>query len=76
MSTANEAESKGGIGQFIKDTRSEWDKTTFPSAQDVRDTTIIVLFAVVFLSVFLMLVDNGWTWLLGQLTSAVGWLLS
>ncbi len=75
MSTVKEAENKGGVGEFMRDTRGEWDKTTFPSSDDVRNTTIIVLVSVVFVALFLYVVDLGWVALLNGLTSAVNWLL-
>lgn len=40
---------KESIGEFIKHTRGELDKTTFPSSEDVRGTTLIVIIAVIFL---------------------------
>ena len=75
MSAANEAEKKRGVGDFLRDTRSEWDKTTFPSSEDVRNTTIIVIISVIFVTIFLYLVDLGWVFLLDQLTNAANWLL-
>jgi preprotein translocase SecE subunit len=74
MSTAKEAEKKGGVGEFVRETRAEWDKTTFPSSDDVRNTTIIVLVSVVFVTIYLYLVDLGWVYLLEGLTYAVNWL--
>ena len=40
---------KEGVGEFIKKTRAELDKTTFPSSDDVKNTTIIVVISVIFL---------------------------
>lgn len=80
MSTASDAISKkdkeggGGVGGFLRDTRSEWDKTSFPSSEDVINTTVIVIISVIFIAIFLYLVDLGWVFLLNQLTNLVNYL--
>jgi preprotein translocase subunit SecE len=80
VSTASDAikkkdkEKKEGVGEFIRKTRSEWDKTTFPSSEDVRNTTIIVIISVIFFAVYLYLVDLGWVFLLEQLRSLVNYI--
>lgn len=63
-----------GVGEFIRKTREEVDKTTFPSSDDVRNTTIVVLISVVFFSVYLFVIDLAWVqildgfkWLIGKL---------
>ena len=65
---SNEETSKQGIGDFISKTRAEMDKTTFPSASDVRGTTIIVILNVIFFAIYLFLVDHAWTYILEGLT--------
>ena len=75
MSAAKEAEKRGSVGDFLRETRAEWDKTTFPSSDDVRNTTIIVIISVIFVTIYLYVVDLGWVFLLEGLTSAVTWLL-
>ncbi len=62
---------KQGIGDFISKTRAEMDKTTFPSASDVRGTTIIVILNVIFFALYLFLVDHAWTYILEGLTWVV-----
>ena len=71
------AKQKEGIGEFIKKTRSELDKTTFPSSDDVKGTTIIVIINVIFFAVYLFLIDQGWvyviealTWVINQIAGA------
>ncbi|NNF00773.1 MAG: preprotein translocase subunit SecE [Pyrinomonadaceae bacterium] len=77
MATASDTVKKkdkekgGGIGEFLKDTRAEWDKTTFPSSDEVTNTTIIVVISVIIISIFLYLVDLTWVFLLEQLTNLV-----
>lgn len=64
-------------GQFIKDVRSEMKRVSWPSMEDVRNTTIIVLANVIFFAAFLFLVDRGWAytitgfnWLVGKVFGA------
>lgn len=59
---------KEGIGDFINKTRGELDKTTFPSSDDVKSTTIIVIVSVMFFAAYLFLVDRAWVYILEALT--------
>ena len=59
---------KEGVGEFIQKTREELDRTSFPSADEVKKTTIIVLINVVFFAIYLFLVDQGWIYILEGLT--------
>jgi preprotein translocase SecE subunit len=59
---------KEGIGEFIKETRAELDRTTFPSSDDVKNTTIIVIIAVIFFAIYLFLIDQAWTYILEGVT--------
>lgn len=54
----------GNAGQFLKDTRSELKRVSWPSANDVKGTTIIVIINVIFFAIFLFLVDKGWSYVL------------
>lgn len=76
MSTASDTikkkeSGKGGIGKFVRDTRSEWDKTSFQSSEYVINTTVIVVISTIFFTIFLFLVDKGWVFLLEQLSNLV-----
>lgn len=64
----------GGVAEFVRETRAEWDKTTFPSSDDVRNTTLIVIVSVIFFTIYLFLVDKVWVLALDALTGAVNWL--
>ena len=57
-----------GIGEFVKKTRGELDKTSFPSSDDVKSTTIIVIISVLFFAAYLFLIDRAWVYILGALT--------
>ncbi len=62
---------KEGIGEFIQKTRAELDKTTFPSSNDVKSTTVIVIVSVMFFAAYLFLIDRAWIYVLEALTWAI-----
>jgi preprotein translocase subunit SecE len=57
----------GRLGQFLRDVRAEMKRVSWPTANEVKNTTIITLVAVIFFSVYLFLVDRIWAFLLLQL---------
>lgn len=63
---------KEGVGEFVQKTRDELKKTTFPSSDDVKNTTIIVVISVIFFAIYLFLVDHTWTYLL----QGLNWLVN
>ena len=62
---------KEGVGEFITQTRSELDRTTFPSSDEVKNTTIIVVISVIFFAIYLFLIDQAWVYILEALTWVV-----
>ena len=66
-----EGKQKEGIGEFIQHTRAEMDKTSYPSSNDVKNTTIIVIVSVFFFAAYLFLVDQAWLYILQGLTWVV-----
>lgn len=71
VDTLDNGKKKEGIGEFVQKTREELKKTTFPSSDDVKNTTIIVVISVIFFAVYLFLVDHAWTYLLEALNWVV-----
>ena len=67
-------ENSGGVAEFVRETRGEWDKTTFPSSDDVRNTTVIVIISVIFFTIYLFFVDKIWVYALQGLTWLVNWI--
>lgn len=63
-------------GDFINDTRAEMRRVDWPSAKQVKNTTIITLIAVIFFALYLYAVDQSFTFLIAQLSRLLGWLLS
>ncbi|MGI9165603.1 MAG: preprotein translocase subunit SecE [Pyrinomonadaceae bacterium] len=57
----------GRLAQFLRDVRAEMKRVSWPSASEVKNTTVITLIAVIFFAVYLFLVDRIWTFLLTQL---------
>ena len=64
----NNKEGNGGVGNFVRETREELTKVSYPSSEDVRATTLIVVINVIFFAIFLFLVDRGWTYTLEGFT--------
>ncbi len=69
---------KEGVGDFIRKTREEIDKTSFPSSEDVRNTVIIVIINVIFFAVYLFVIDYAWVYILGdkQHNTGLTWLVN
>ncbi len=68
LDNGNNKDGKEGIGDFIRHTREELNKTTFPSSDDVRNTVIIVIINVIFFAIYLFLIDYGWVYILEGFT--------
>jgi preprotein translocase subunit SecE len=58
--------------QFLRDTRSEMRRVSWPSANEVKNTTIITLIAVVFFALYLFGVDRVWAFLIDHLRTWLG----
>ena len=68
VSSLENRKQKEGVGEFIRKTRAELDKTTFPSSDDVKSTTIIVIVSVMFFAAYLFVIDRAWVYILEGLT--------
>ena len=64
----------GRMLQFLRDVRSEMRRVTWPTLNEVKNTTIITIIAVIFFAVYLFLVDQAWAFLLTQLNHLLNWL--
>ena len=71
MSEAVEKQSKGNMGEFVQGVREEMRRTTFPSSDEVRKTTIIVVINVIFFALYLFLIDRAWVYVLDALAWVV-----
>ena len=58
--------------QFLRDTRAEMRRVSWPSANEVKNTTIITLIAVVFFAIYLFAVDRVWSFLIEHLRTWMG----
>ena len=56
--------------QFVRDVRAEMRRVSWPTATEVKNTTIITVIAVIFFAVYLFLVDQG----LARLILGLEWL--
>jgi preprotein translocase subunit SecE len=64
----------GRMTQFLRDVRAEMKRVSWPSVNEVKNTTIITLVAVIFFAIYLFLVDRTWAFLLIQLNSLLSWI--
>jgi len=64
----------GRMAQFLRDVRAEMTRVSWPSAKEVKNTTIITLVAVIFFAVYLFMVDRIWSFLLIQLNHLLNWM--
>ena len=64
----------GRMAQFLRDVRAEMKRVSWPSAKEVKNTTIITLIAVIFFAIYLFLVDRVWAFLLLQLNHLLNWM--
>jgi len=58
--------------QFLRDTRAEMRRVSWPTATEVKNTTIITLIAVVFFAIYLFGVDRVWSFLIEHLKTWLG----
>jgi len=58
--------------QFVHDTRAEMRRVSWPTANEVKNTTIITLIAVVFFAIYLFGVDRVWSFLIDHLKTWLG----
>lgn len=68
VDTLDKGKHKESVGEFIKHTREEMGRVSFPTKDEVRKTTIIVIINVIFFAIFLFAVDHLWSYLLEGLT--------
>jgi preprotein translocase subunit SecE len=64
----------GRLAQFLRDVRAEMNRVSWPTATEVKNTTIITLIAVIFFAIYLFLVDRVWAFLLLQLNHLLNWM--
>jgi preprotein translocase subunit SecE len=56
---------------FLKDTKAELKKVTWPSRNEVTSTTIVVIIATVFFGFYLFFMDVLFSWLISHFKSLV-----
>ena len=63
----------GRLSHFLRDVRAEMKRVSWPTLNEVKNTTIITLIAVIFFAVYLFLVDRVWAFALTQLNHLLTW---
>jgi len=71
VSGLEKGKSKESVGEFVRKTREEMTRVSFPSSDDVKKTTMIVIINVLFFAVFLFLIDRFWIYFLEAITWVV-----
>jgi preprotein translocase subunit SecE len=56
---------------FLKETKAELKKVTWPSRNEVTSTTIVVIIATVFFGFYLFFMDIIFSWVITQIKSLV-----
>ena len=59
------------VAQYFRDVRAEMKRVSWPSVNEVKNTTIITLIAVIFFAVYLFAIDQG----LARLIIGLDWLI-
>jgi preprotein translocase SecE subunit len=59
-------------GKFVRDVRAELGRTTWPSALEVRNTTVITIVAVIFFATYLFVADRVFAFVLDQVHRLFG----
>ena len=62
----------GGAGKFVRDVRAELGRVSWPTAIQVRNTTIITVIAVIFFAAYLWVVDRAFAFLIERLQGLIG----
>jgi len=57
---------------FLKDARAELRKVTWPSRNEIVNTTLVVIVAVLFFGFFLFFMDVIFSWAITQVKSLFG----
>ena len=60
------------LRQFLHDTRAEMRRVSWPTANEVKNTTIITLIAVIFFALYLFGFDRVWSFLIEHLRTWLG----
>ena len=60
------------LTQFVRDTRAEMRRVSWPTANEVKNTTIITLIAVIFFALYLFGIDRVWAYLIDHLRTSLG----
>lgn len=60
------------LRNFLKDVRAELKKVTWPSKNEVVNTTIVVVAATIFFGFYLFFMDVIFSWVISQVKSFFG----
>jgi preprotein translocase subunit SecE len=52
---------------FLKETRAELKRVTWPSRSEIINTTVVVILATIFFGFYLFFMDIIFSWVIGQI---------
>jgi preprotein translocase SecE subunit len=58
--------------KFVRDIRGELGRVAWPTALQVRNTTVITVVAVIFFAIYLYVVDRGFAFVIDQIQKLLG----
>jgi preprotein translocase SecE subunit len=61
-----------GITDYVRDVRVEMTKVSWPTAAELRESTMVVIVMVAIMMVFIFIVDRGLTYAFEALVRLVG----
>jgi preprotein translocase subunit SecE len=60
------------LAQFLKDVPAELKKVTWPSRNEVVNTTVVVIAATIFFGFYLFFMDVIFSWVISQIKNIFG----
>jgi len=60
---------KTGLVKFIKETKAELKKVSWPTKQQLFHNTMIIIFFIVIATILLSVLDFGFSWLFALITN-------
>jgi preprotein translocase subunit SecE len=68
----NGTKPKGGIGEFIGETRREISKVTWPTRADIGMTTVMIVVLAIVAGIFFLMVDTALGYVVSHLLGMTG----
>ena len=70
--TTTPAKTRTSPGEFVRQVRAETSKVVWPTREETVRTAIFVFILVLILSLFFLVVDSSFGWVVGKLLEWIG----